>query len=423
MIELSAQRGYPNVSVADVSAHAGVSTKTFYELFRDKEDCLLVSYRSAAARLLTHTEPLAQDGDWEEAAFEVLTALLEALGDEPDAGRLLLVEALAGSERVREERDRVLVLLEARAGRFLEASTGGKALDLPASAVLGAVRSIVSRHLRTSSADRLPDLVGDLLAWLQSYAIPARRQPWSTGPHSLLPLDVVVPLDATHVAPAPPPLPRGRHRLAPDVIARSQRTRIIRGTAEVMMLKGYAETTVSEIVAAAGISREVFYAHFENKQNAYLAAQQYGTHYVLETCTRAYFAAASWPERVWAALSALIDMLVANPALAHLRLVECYAAGGAAIENTEELKRSVTIFLEEGFSGLPPGSLVPRVAGEAIAGVIFEAFYSDLARGDFDHPRRRLPELTYVAIAPFVGPASAIKAVERLRDRAIAKSS
>jgi hypothetical protein len=116
-------------------------------------------------------------------------------------------------------------------------------------------------------------------------------------------------------------------------------------------------------------------------------------------------------------------MLVANPTLAHLRLVECYAAGAAAIENTEELKRSVTIFLEEGFSGLPAGSGVPRLAAEAIAGAIFEAFYSDLARGDFDQPRRRLPELTYIATAPFIGPAAAVKATERLRSRTIAAAS
>src|SRR6266568_4630287 len=42
-----AQMGYPNVTVADVRRRAGVSSKTFYELFSDKADCFLVAYDAA----------------------------------------------------------------------------------------------------------------------------------------------------------------------------------------------------------------------------------------------------------------------------------------------------------------------------------------------------------------------------------------
>lgn len=420
MIELCAQTGYLSVSVAELSARAGVSSKTFYEIFSDKEDCLLAAYRAAAARILANVQPVAEEGDWREAARSVLEQLLVALQQQPESGRLLLVEALAGGARVRGERERVLGTFEQRAQQFLDsAPRDGKVLDLPATAVIGAVRSLVSRHLRTHGEDRLPLLVEDLLAWLESYSVPKGTRSWSTGSHSRLPARRARSAAAPST-PAPPRLPRGRHRLPAGAVARSQHTRIIRGTAEVMMRKGYADTTVSEIVAAAGISREVFYAHFANKQHAYLGAQQYGTQYILESCTAAYFGAGSWCERVWSALSALAELLAANPSFAHLRLVECYSAGPEAIESTEQLKRAATIFLQEGFNLLPEERELPRLALHAIAGAIFEVFYGHISRGEFERLPQSLPQLTYIAVAPFLGPEQAVEELERLRAAAVA---
>jgi AcrR family transcriptional regulator len=421
MIELSSQAGYQNVSVADVSTQAGVSSKTFYELFADKEDCLLAAYTASASRLLAKVGPVAEEGGWRDGARAVLEQLLVAVQADPAPGRMLLVEALAGGTRVRTERERVLGLFEQRTQQFLDsAPRDGKTLDLPATAVIGAVRSVVSRQLRTHGEDRLPLLVEDLLAWLESYSVPAGRKRWSTGAHSRLPASATRRTSSGQAIVAPQRLPRGRHRLPAGVVARSQRTRIVHGTAEVIYANGYADTTVSEIVAAAGISREVFYAHFTNKQHAYLAAQQYATQYILESCTAAYFQRTTWPERVWGALDELIGLLVANPALAHLRLVECYAVGPVAIDQTEQLKRAATIFLQEGFNSVPRPKTVPPLAMHAITGAIFEVFYLHISQGELERLPRCLPQLTYMAVAPFLGPKRAITAVERIRDRVIA---
>ena len=195
---------------------------------------------------------------------------------------------------------------------------------------------------------------------------------------------------------------------------RSQRTRIIHGTAEVMVAKGYAAATVADIVSAAGISRDVFYTHFANKYEAYLAAQEYGTQNLLEACAAAYFAGDSWPERVWLALQVLVLAVAGNPALTHLRVVECYAAGTAAIEQTEQLKRAAVIFLQEGFTVGPAAARLPRLAAHAITGAVFESFYGPAARGELAELPCQLPLLTYLATAPFIGPKQAIAAVERL---------
>lgn len=119
MIELSAKAGHNAVSNAEVSARAGVSTETFYEEFADKEDCLLAAYRECAERVFGHMRAVG-DGDWSEAARAALGGLLSVLGSDPDAGRVLFVEGLAGGWRLREERRRVLGEFERRVQEFLE---------------------------------------------------------------------------------------------------------------------------------------------------------------------------------------------------------------------------------------------------------------------------------------------------------------
>jgi AcrR family transcriptional regulator len=182
----------------------------------------------------------------------------------------------------------------------------------------------------------------------------------------------------------------------------------------VMMSKGYADATVADIVAAAGVSRDVFYEHFTDKQNAFLEAQQHPTQHILDTCAAAFFSAREWPERVWKFIDALIQMIVENPAISHLRLVECYAAGPDAIRRAEEITRSFTVFFEEGYSCRSHARELPRLCSQAITGAIFEVIQRHVARGDPDGLQRRLPQIAYIAIAPFIGPEQAISTVERL---------
>jgi AcrR family transcriptional regulator len=203
--------------------------------------------------------------------------------------------------------------------------------------------------------------------------------------------------------------------LPAGVIARSQRTRIIYGTAEVMMNKGYENATVADIVAAAGVSRDVFYEHFTDKHDAFLEAQQHPTQHILDTCAAAYFSVQDWPERIWRAFSVLVEMVVANGPISHLRLVECYAAGPDAIRRAEEITRSFTIFLEEGYGYCPEARELPHLSSQAIAGAIFEIIQRHVARRDGAGLRQRLPELTYIAIAPFVGPEQAVARISQLK--------
>jgi AcrR family transcriptional regulator len=422
MIALAAASGYQSVSVAQVSSRAGVSSATFYQQFDDKEDCFLAAYQAARKRVFEGLRPvLADGGGWSDAARFTLDGLFERVQIDPDAGRVLFVEALAGGMRIRKERERLLRWYERRLQDFLDGPSGdGEILDIPVTALEGAARSIVARHLRTHSEERLPLLVEDMLTWIGCYAMPAGAARWSTGPDALL---------AREQARARRPssgrgrtrLPRGRHGLPPGVVARSQRTRIILGTAEVMMASGYAQATVTDIVAAAGIARDVFYRHFADKQSAFLAAQQYASQHLVDTCATAYFSAREWPERVWRALRTLIGLIAENPAISHLRLIECHAAGAEAIRSTDETLRAATIFLEEGYSYCPQAQELPRLCSQAIMGAVFEIVNRHVAGGKTADLPRQLPQLTYIALAPFTGREQAIRLVRELSANAVAQ--
>jgi AcrR family transcriptional regulator len=416
VVELAAEVGYQNVSVAQISSRARVSATTFYEQFEDKEDCFLAAYNMATRRLLDSMPLTVDEGGWPGLLSGTINGLLRTFQRYPAAGRIMLIEVRAAGPRLREARRRVTEELGRRLGQALgHPSEDSKTLDLPATALVGAMRSIIAEHMRDRAEDELPALAEDVLVWLRSYAIPDSAERWSAGPQARLPAAVArrsttLPLVAER-------LPRGRHGLSAGVVARSQRTRIIQGMAEVMLRKGYAETTVADIVAAAGVARHIFYEHFTNKQDAFLMAQQHGLRDLLDACATAYFHADEWPERVWRLLRTLLDAIASNPPLAHLRLVECYAAGDAAVRRAEEVTRSFTTFLEEGYRYRDEARSLPRLCSEAITGAVFEIIQRQVARGKTADLRSALPLLTYIALAPFAGPADAIRQIEALSQR------
>lgn len=413
MIELSAENGYQAITIAQVSSRAGVSSATFYEQFDGKESCLVAAYRTVAARLFGEMERTLSASAWSSVLRSAVGGMLESVQGDPAAARVLFVESLAGGPRLREELKLVLGEFENRAEAFLEhppEATG--TLDVPAIALVGAVRSIVARHLRTHSEDLLPSLLEDMLAWMNSYTIEPGERRWSTSAAAELTGEPAGTRPPTGSAAPPVRLPRGRHGLPASVIARSQRTRILHGTAEVMLAKGYADATVADIVAASGVAREAFYQHFTDKQDAFLEAQQYPTQYILDRCVESYFAEEEWPARVWSGLTTLLALIAENPAESHLRLVECYAAGPAAARRAEEITRSFTIFLEEGYRYREQARSLPRLFSQTIAGAVFEIVQRTIERGEIAELPRKLPLLAYLAIAPFSGPREAIALLE-----------
>ena len=89
-------------------ADAGVSRKTFYELFRDKEDCFLAAYELWLGRMLSTTAEAYETGakqSWVDGVQEGLAAFVDFVAQHPAPARFCIVEVLAAGPRAVARRD------------------------------------------------------------------------------------------------------------------------------------------------------------------------------------------------------------------------------------------------------------------------------------------------------------------------------
>jgi AcrR family transcriptional regulator len=129
-------------------------------------------------------------------------------------------------------------------------------------------------------------------------------------------------------------LPSGRHGLAREVVAASQRTRLIDAMAQMVAEKGYPATTVADVVERAGVSRRTFYEQFDDKEACFLAAYDAGLAAVLCRIGEAVEVnpAAPWRERARAGVESFLALLASEPAFAQALQVEILTAGPAALD-------------------------------------------------------------------------------------------
>jgi AcrR family transcriptional regulator len=168
MAEVAAEHGAANVTVAHVVERAGVSRRTFYELFEDREDCFLAALGEALERVAARVAPAhLASGRWRERVRAALTALLEYLDEEPHMARLLVVETLAAGHRSLERRTRVLAhVIAAVAEGGDDAKAAPAATRLTAEGVVGAVLSLIHNRLLGESDERLIALVNPLMSMI-----------------------------------------------------------------------------------------------------------------------------------------------------------------------------------------------------------------------------------------------------------------
>jgi AcrR family transcriptional regulator len=124
-------------------------------------------------------------------------------------------------------------------------------------------------------------------------------------------------------------LPPGRHGLPRSFVVRNQRLRIVAGLLRVLPRRGYAETTIGQIISEARVSRAAFYSQFADKEECFLEAYELGGGWLCDG-VEAAVADEPWPARVRLGVGEALRMLGANPPLAHLIAIEALQAGSAA---------------------------------------------------------------------------------------------
>jgi AcrR family transcriptional regulator len=168
MIEVVSERGYPETRVVDVIGVAGVSRKTFYELFDSKEDCFLAAYDVLLENLLGEAadEFESMPGTpWAERISASLEALLDHLAKHPDEARFAIVEVLAAGPKALARRDAALRQFTG----FLEAGRSETSVELPgitSLAIAGGINELLYTEILHGAVGRLPGRLPDLVFWV-----------------------------------------------------------------------------------------------------------------------------------------------------------------------------------------------------------------------------------------------------------------
>ncbi len=151
--EVASASGLEAATVGRVCEQAAVSRRTFYELFSDREDCLLAAFDQAIARLAHRVGPVfGAKGSWRERTRAALALVLEQLDAEPDVARLCLVEAGRGGPELLERRRHVLEsIAEAVDEGRSQVRAGVGPPPLTAQGVVGGVLSVIHTRLIESS--------------------------------------------------------------------------------------------------------------------------------------------------------------------------------------------------------------------------------------------------------------------------------
>lgn len=118
-----------------------------------------------------------------------------------------------------------------------------------------------------------------------------------------------------------------------------QRDRIFGALETVMAPKGYAETSVADIIRAAGVSRQTFYELFSSKQDCFLASYSNRQGAVIEEMVGKP-AGTSPIERLSLLLEAYLAVMAKDPDLSRLYLIGVYTAGPQAIAKRLELQQA-----------------------------------------------------------------------------------
>ncbi len=196
-------------------------------------------------------------------------------------------------------------------------------------------------------------------------------------------------------------------------MAENQRERILAAVADVTSAASYGEMTVEGIIVTAGISRRTFYEHFKNKHEAFLAAYDAVTALLVEKVLAAINAADGFAARAGAGLGAFVDFLASEPAFARMCIVEALAAGPDAISRRNAVMKAFADLIDGQAQELLGDSTPPGLRAETIVGGIYEVVYSRVLRGEIQDLPGLLPDLTYSALLPYLGPEAA--AAERRR--------
>jgi TetR/AcrR family transcriptional regulator len=397
MVEAVAESGYERTSVKQVIGLAGVSRRSFYEQFANKEECFLATFDLIAGREIKRMGKayLTTDGPLEErlrAVFENLTAQAR---ENPKAATLVLAEACtagaAGTLRLRRATSTCEQML---AGTF---RTSPEASPLPGPVIRGITGGLQGMAaVATSSAhgglsSRLSE---EMLRWTLLFQAPAAARM-----DELMAAGLSLRMREISLARA--------HRRTPSQNGGDRRMRMLREVLRLAALHEYRELTAPQIADEARVTIDDFLELFANRDECFLAALEMVGEEILAIAADPELVSAQWPSAVRRVLGELLSFIGDHPLYARTIGPEAFTAGPEAVRYTLELMQTIATLLTEG----APAPARSELAVQGIAGALLHTIRCQVASGRVELLGALSDHLSYLVLAPFLGPETALEAI------------
>jgi AcrR family transcriptional regulator len=160
--------GWSGVTVADIASRARMSRRTFYDLFANREECLLALLDDTVGRIERDlTAGSLHEKAWVERVRTGLWRVLCFLDRDPALARVCVVQSARGSRRVLEAREEILTRLAGMIdeGRS-QSARGAQVPSVTAEGLVGAAVAILYKRLLNGERAPLTDLHGDLMGMI-----------------------------------------------------------------------------------------------------------------------------------------------------------------------------------------------------------------------------------------------------------------
>jgi AcrR family transcriptional regulator len=206
-------------------------------------------------------------------------------------------------------------------------------------------------------------------------------------------------------------LPRGSHGLDRELVAASQRTRLLDAVGRAVADKGYSGATIDDIVRAAGVSKMTFYQHFRDKEDCFVAAYEAAGEELFERVRAANTRPEGWLERMAAGIRAYLTWLAGDPALARAFLIEVAAAGPRAAECRERVRDRYAELMrelqDEARADIPSLPCLPAEIFHALVAAVDDLVVRRIRESGAEDLPRLEPILLHLEVALLAGPEMA----------------
>jgi AcrR family transcriptional regulator/DNA-binding MarR family transcriptional regulator len=206
-------------------------------------------------------------------------------------------------------------------------------------------------------------------------------------------------------------------------VPEAQRARVLAATVSSIAEVGYAQLSVTNVVALARVSRATFYDLFSDREDVFLAAFDEAVAQIEAVAAEAYASGGTWEQRVRAGLETVLDVFDEEPALARLCVMESQQAGPRMLGRRAEIVERLARIVDEGSGGqrrrgadsgqgrsgaAPP----PLTAQSLVAGVLW-VLHERLLSGAPGPLSELVGPLMSMIVFPYRDPAAAAAELRR----------